>query len=140
MKAKLIVKGIVIDRTTGKILLLQRSSADHEDAESWENPGGKIEVGETLEAALKREVLEEAGIEVWIRNLAYVTYVGGDEPALFIVYFCEPQSNGVSVGSEHQAFVWADKAMCKELVSGGIAKDFSENGVYEMNWADGAGE
>jgi 8-oxo-dGTP diphosphatase len=140
MKAKLIVKGTVIDRSKGKILLLQRSSADAEDAGSWENPGGKIEVGETLEAALRREVHEEAGIEVEIRNLAYVTYVGGDEPVLFIVYSCEPQSSDVSVGSEHQAFIWADKAMCKKLVSGGIAKDFSENGVYEMSWTDEAAE
>ena len=138
MKAKLIVKGMVIDRTRGKILLLQRNSADHQDAESWENPGGKIEVGETLEAALKREVLEEAGIEVEVRSLAYVTYVGGDEPALFIVYFCEPKSDDVSVGNEHQAFVWADKSMCRALVSGGIAKDFSENGVYEVSWTEDA--
>jgi 8-oxo-dGTP diphosphatase len=138
MKAKLIVKGMVIDRTKGKILLLQRSSTDDEDAESWENPGGKIEVGETLEEALRREILEEAGIGVEIRNLAYVTFVGGDEPALFIVYSCEPESDDVSLGSEHQAFIWADKSTCKTLVSGGIAKDFSENGVYEMSWTEQA--
>ena len=52
--------GAVIERPDGKILLVR--------THKWRNtlgvPGGKIEYGETQEAALKREILEETGLSV----------------------------------------------------------------------------
>jgi 8-oxo-dGTP diphosphatase len=46
----------------GKVLLVKRR---HEPlAGQWSLPGGAVEVGETLEACLAREMLEETGLEV----------------------------------------------------------------------------
>jgi 8-oxo-dGTP diphosphatase len=46
----------------GKVLLVKRK---HEPlAGQWSLPGGAVEVGETLEACLVREMLEETGLEV----------------------------------------------------------------------------
>jgi 8-oxo-dGTP diphosphatase len=52
----------VIQRADGKVLLTQRKG-EQDFAGSWEFPGGKFEMGETLEQALARELHEEIGIE-----------------------------------------------------------------------------
>ncbi|MFF4450184.1 NUDIX domain-containing protein [Streptomyces sp. NPDC001502] len=59
--------GIVIE--DGQILLLDQ---DTDGDRSWSLPGGKVEPGETLEEALKREMLEETGAEVEVGRLLYV--------------------------------------------------------------------
>jgi mutator protein MutT len=46
----------------GRILICQRRAGDR-FAHLWEFPGGKVESGETLESALRRELLEELGVE-----------------------------------------------------------------------------
>lgn len=49
----------------GKLLIARRSATD-KPANKWEFPGGKVEVGETPEACLARELREELGIDVHI--------------------------------------------------------------------------
>ncbi|NJD56302.1 MAG: (deoxy)nucleoside triphosphate pyrophosphohydrolase [Nitrospirae bacterium] len=49
----------------GKVLIARRRKGD-KLAGKWEFPGGKIEPGESPEAALRRELLEELGIETGI--------------------------------------------------------------------------
>ena len=57
-----VVAGVIRD-TRGRILLARRT-AGRDLAGLWEFPGGKREPGESSEAALKRELHEELGIEV----------------------------------------------------------------------------
>ncbi|MCL2925118.1 MAG: NUDIX domain-containing protein, partial [Trichodesmium sp. MAG_R04] len=59
---KLIGVAVIWDET-GKILIDKRRSGGS-FAGLWEFPGGKKEAGETIEDCIKREVLEELGIEV----------------------------------------------------------------------------
>lgn len=56
--------GVVIKRPDGKILLEQRA-----DCGMWGLPGGRIEPGETVEAAAHREVFEETGLEIVLEKL-----------------------------------------------------------------------
>ncbi|GLV59913.1 NUDIX hydrolase [Dictyobacter sp. S3.2.2.5] len=51
----------------GKILIARRQEGDVLE-HKWEFPGGKIEPGETPEQCLKREMMEEFGVEVEIGN------------------------------------------------------------------------
>ncbi len=55
----------VVRRDDGKLLISQRL-ADDTLGGYWEFPGGKVEVGEQLKLALKRELQEELGIETEI--------------------------------------------------------------------------
>lgn len=48
----------------GKLLLIKRASDDSYNPGLWEFPGGKLDEGQDLTSALKREVLEETGLRV----------------------------------------------------------------------------
>lgn len=76
MKVELVVKGIIFDEQQKKVLLLKRSEGEDIGVGTWENAGGKVEEGESLESALCREIREESGISVSVGDLAYVSYVG----------------------------------------------------------------
>lgn len=57
------VTAAVISRADGQVLIAQRP-LDKMLGGLWEFPGGKREPGETLRACLKREILEELGVEL----------------------------------------------------------------------------
>lgn len=50
---------IIVEDSCGRILMQQRA-----DDGNWSYPGGRVEVGETVEAAARREVWEESGLRV----------------------------------------------------------------------------
>ncbi|HET8899176.1 MAG TPA: (deoxy)nucleoside triphosphate pyrophosphohydrolase [Rhodanobacteraceae bacterium] len=58
---RLDVAAAVMHDGAGRILLAERPAGKHL-AGMWEFPGGKLEAGETVEAALARELAEELGI------------------------------------------------------------------------------
>ncbi len=136
MKVDIIVKGILLNRKKGRILLLKRTATDPVDPNEWENAGGKLEQGETLEIAVKREIKEETGLEARVCGLAYLIYVQKTQPYLLIVYLCETDMEDVVISYEHQDFIWADKELCMKLLKGGIKKDFIKHKIYEMSWTD----
>ena len=62
------VVAALIARTDGHVLITQRR-ADQAFPLEWEFPGGKVEAGETLEAALARELAEELGVVAQVGRL-----------------------------------------------------------------------
>jgi hypothetical protein len=67
----LVAAAVLID-TDGRVLIAERPEG-RAMAGLWEFPGGKVEPGETPEAALIRELAEELGIGIWARCLAPLT-------------------------------------------------------------------
>jgi 8-oxo-dGTP diphosphatase len=95
----------VMMQADGSYLLAQRPLGKPYEG-YWEFPGGKLEAGESVEAALARELHEELGIEVtecerW-RTLEH------DYPHAYVrLYFCKVTAwNGQPVGREGQALAW----------------------------------
>ncbi|MDF1497293.1 MAG: NUDIX hydrolase [Patescibacteria group bacterium] len=73
---KIAVSAFVVNQN--KILLLKRSNNESFLPGKWEVPGGGVDVGESLEQGVMREVKEEAGIEVIIKDLfGYFEFVDG---------------------------------------------------------------
>ena len=80
----------------------------------WEVPGGKVEDGESDQAALKRELKEELNIEVEVRDFVGMScvVVGSKEIEMY-VYHCDIQK-GEPQALEHKQLMWAAES---ELLS-----------------------
>ena len=91
----------------GRILATQRGYGDFKDG--WEFPGGKMEPGETPEAAIVREIEEE--LKVTIAPKTLVTTVECDYPKFHLTmhcYLCHVLSGHLSLLEAENA-VWLDK-------------------------------
>ncbi len=87
-KPVLLVVAAALVATDGGVLLQQRPPGK-QLAGLWEFPGGKIESGETPEAALVRELAEELGIVVNANALVPVTFASaglGTRQLLLLLY------------------------------------------------------
>jgi N-acetylmuramoyl-L-alanine amidase len=93
---------IIVAKDTGRILLLQRSIECNEEG-TWGIPGGKIDGGESKTIAVKRETMEECGVELESISHLY-TYTNGSfryDTYLSIVPFeFIPKLNWESDGSK----------------------------------------
>lgn len=96
----------LIDRD-GRVLLAQRPEGKSM-AGLWEFPGGKVEAGETPEAALIRELREELGIETWKSCLAPLTFASHAYESfhLLMPLFACRKWEGIVQGREGQALKW----------------------------------
>ena len=91
----------------GRVLIAQRPEGKAM-AGLWEFPGGKLEHGETPEAALIRELQEELGIDTWASCLATLTFASHayDEFHLLMPLFACRKWQGVPRPREHAALKW----------------------------------
>ena len=99
-----VAAGILLD-SQGRYLLGQRPEGKPY-AGYWEVPGGKIEKGESVFEALKRELQEELGIE--IASSEELTVLEHDYPHAYVRLHVSVirQWSGTPVGCEGQALSW----------------------------------
>jgi 8-oxo-dGTP diphosphatase len=95
----------IITNATGAVLIARRPERAHQGG-LWEFPGGKLEAGETVAAALRRELQEELGIVAEVAEpLLQVRHAYSDKTVLLevwrvTVYHGEPH------GREGQPLAW----------------------------------
>lgn len=114
MKKRIPVVGAVLIQD-GKVLAAKRG-ADKSMGGYWEFPGGKIEGGETPEAALARELKEELLIEASIGEHVTTTEHEYDFAVIILsTYYCELVS-GTPKLTEHEEVRWVEPAQLGELM------------------------
>ena len=95
----------------GRVLIAERPEGKAM-AGLWEFPGGKVEPGETPEAALIRELEEELGIGTWASCLAPLSFASHayDDFHLLMPLFACRKWEGVPQAREHGALRWVRPA------------------------------
>jgi 8-oxo-dGTP diphosphatase len=94
-----------------RALLIQRADNGH-----WEPPGGVLELAETVEDGLRREVREETGLDVELGPLTGV-YKNMTRGIVALVFRCKITGGQFTANDEASAFRWASEADVRELTS-----------------------
>lgn len=94
---KVAVGGVI---TRGNKILLGKRR-DEPDRYKWAIPGGKLELNETIEEGLKREMLEETGLTVEVENLLGISeIIRRDFHYVILDYKCIPVKGIEQAGSD----------------------------------------
>ena len=105
MKTIEVVAAIII--RDNKVFATQRGYGDYKGW--WEFPGGKIESGESLHEAIKREIREELEAEISVDK--FLKTIEWDYPTFHLImhcFICSLESKSVHL-KEHEASTWLTK-------------------------------
>ncbi len=110
MPRPLATVGALVVGPSGRVLLIRT----HKWRDRWGVPGGKIEYGETMAAAVRREVREETGLDLddvrWAPVQEAVESHEFHRPAHFVLlnFVARSPSEQVHLNEEAQAFAWVE--------------------------------
>jgi len=120
MKIDVAVKGVILK--DDRILVIKRSEREDCFANLWDIPGGKIEFGERLDDALKREIKEETSldVDVLIPVAAWSFFRNRETYVVGITFLCRPvtnrlRSDEIKLGNEHVEYRWVSRSGIENL-------------------------
>ena len=124
VKATVSAHALIVDQTPGdeenniRVLMARLAYKDHR-SNKWSFPGGFVDGGESIEAALLREVGEEIGLRLthW-QQMAVVPMLEQEQPHIGFVYLCdawEGQANCLS--REINEVAWIDHSTFTQIVA-----------------------
>ena len=108
MQSFAVAKVLVVNEK-GEVLVLRRSQTDDRRPGQWDMPGGWVDPGEDTKAAVIREAMEEAGLELHDPKLVYafseMTTQHGSGTWMFFVEHVTGQPE-VKLSYEHDLSAW----------------------------------
>jgi len=140
--------GILIEEN--KVLLVKQDVTENR---SWALPGGRLELGETLEQCLVREMKEETGLDVLVKELLYVCdRIREDSHVVHMTFLVEKIGGRLRTDQELQ--LRKEKVQKVDMVpvdklheygfppkfSALVKSNFPERGSYQGNFKDFYGE
>jgi len=126
LRSYIAVKALIQNKDT--FLILKTKDSDQNDKlAGWETPGGRLEDGEEILFGLKREIVEETGLEINVL-FPFNVYSGNTtlENAIIGINFLAEHIDGdIKIDKrEHSKFMWATVQQIKQLVrSVGLQKE-----------------
>lgn len=109
------VAGLVTDERRRVLMVLS-------PRRDWEFPGGQVEEGETLSAALEREVLEETGIRVRVGQLVGV-YSNVKSHIVMLDFLCEFLGGEPTPSAESLKVEWMERGEALSRVTRPAIRD-----------------
>lgn len=117
-----------------KVLLLKIRSRSSHDANKWEIPGGKVKKCEYFDEALKREYLEETGLEIDIESLHNVVRndytackTSEEVKSIQLIMKVTCQSDEITISREHGDYGWFSWDEIDEMIEDGLLTPAAAN-------------
>ena len=117
-----------------KVLLLKIHSRSSHDANKWEIPGGKVKKCEYFDEALKREYLEETGLEIDIESLHNVVRndytackTSEEVKSIQLIMKVTCQSDEITISREHGEYGWFSWDEIDEMIEDGLLTPAAAN-------------
>ena len=108
----------------GKLLLCLRP-AHKRHGGLWEFPGGKMQAGETILDAVRRELAEELGVEAL--SVGEVHLSVPDPGSTFVIDFVEATIQGIPSSTEHPEIAWVEAERLIDLPLAPSDRVFAEH-------------
>jgi 8-oxo-dGTP diphosphatase len=126
------MKAIIIHNK--KVLIVKRTASNKIAGGIWEFAGGKLEFGEDLIGGLRREIVEETGLNVTIDKLLFVTTFKTHEyrQVVIINYLCHSDTDDVKLSGEHTEYLWCGRLKLFETLGKRTLKDLEDNLVFDQ--------
>ncbi len=115
----------------GRLLLVKRGRGVA--AGQWSLPGGRVEPGELLSAAVRRELREETGLDVEVGALCGLAERISERAHYVILDFWAEASGTAAPGDDAAAVCWADRARLADLdLVDGLWQFLEVHGVLKL--------
>lgn len=108
------VAGVVVDDEDRVLVICRRDNG------RWEAPGGVLELDESFEDGVRREVFEETGLHVEVQQLTGV-YKNSSRGIVALVFRCRPISGQARSTDEARDVTWMDVDQVKEKMAPAFA-------------------
>ena len=113
MKQQRIAIGVVKNKKQ-QVLLAKRKAGTHLEG-FWEFPGGKLEGNESFKIALRRELFEELGVDIYVMSkILEMQHQYSDRNLHFQIYEITEFSGEIQA-KENQQLQWVDSHNIKQL-------------------------
>ena len=111
-----LVVAAVVEGEVGRVLVSRRLPGSSM-AGLWEFPGGGVEPGETAEAALVRELVEELGVDVAVEAPITFAWHHDERGSILLLFYRATILHGVPHGLQGQEVSWVPVAALHELAT-----------------------
>lgn len=139
VKTTVSAHALIIDRPFGvgmRVLMVRLAYKDHR-WRKWSFPGGFVDEGEAVDAALSREVVEEIGVclQHW-EQVAVIPMLDQEQPHIGFVFLCDAWEGEVSCMSrELLETAWIDRSTFVQMVQEeALAYPFMVQQVACLGW------
>jgi 8-oxo-dGTP diphosphatase len=132
MNSAVAAKGFIF--YNNKLLLVKRRSNDVQMPGIWEVPGGRLEDGENPVSGLKREILEETGLDIEVIipfNVNHFTRDDG-QTITMLVYLCKALNETVTLSEEHPEYKWLTLENAKKEINEYFYSDIALLEKFEL--------